>query len=116
MVTGTSVIGVVFDKGVIIAADSLGSYGSMAKLRHIPRIFKVNDSTVIGGHGDYADYQFLNEIVEARVTQDECLNDGYVYKPKSLFSWCTRVLYNRRSKFDPLWNRLVIAGLQDNEP
>merc|ERR1711881_599826 len=28
----------------------------------------------------------------------------------------TRVMYNRRSKFDPLWNNLVVAGLQDGEP
>jgi 20S proteasome subunit beta 7 len=115
-VTGTSVLGVAFDGGVLIAADVLGSYGSMAKLRHLPRVFKVNDSTVIAGHGDYADMQFLNQIIEDRVRLDECLNDGYFYKPKSLFSWCTRVLYNRRSKMDPLWNRLVIGGMQDGEP
>ena len=35
---------------------------------------------------------------------------------KALHSWLTRVLYNRRSKFDPLWNTFVVAGLQDNEP
>ena len=67
MVTGTSIIGVAFDSGVIIAADVLGSYGSMAKLRHLNRIFKVNDTTVIGADGDYADFQFLNEIIEDRV-------------------------------------------------
>jgi 20S proteasome subunit beta 7 len=66
-VTGTSVIGIAFDKGVIIAADSLGSYGSMAKLRNVQRIHKVNDSTVIGGHGDFADFQFLLDIIEAKV-------------------------------------------------
>ena len=47
--------------------------------------------------------------------QDICLNDGYTLKPKSLYSWCTRVLYNRRTKFDPLWNRLVIGGVQDGQ-
>ena len=35
---------------------------------------------------------------------------------QALHSWLTRVLYNRRSKFDPLWNTFVVAGLQDNEP
>jgi 20S proteasome subunit beta 7 len=67
MVTGTSVIGITFDKGVMIAADILGSYGSMAKLRNLPRIFKVNDKSVIGGHGDYADFQYLCDLIEAKV-------------------------------------------------
>ena len=31
---------------------------------------------------------------------------------QALHSWLTRVLYNRRSKFDPLWNTFVVAGLQ----
>jgi len=26
------------------------------------------------------------------------------------------VLYNRRSKFDPLWNVILVAGMQDGEP
>jgi len=116
LVTGTSVVGICFDKGVVIAADLLGSYGSMAQIRKLPRVFKVNDTTVIGGSGDYADFQYLHEIIKEKVNQDNCLNDGYVYKPKALYSWCTRVLYNKRSEFDPLWNRLVIGGLQDGAP
>lgn len=116
MVTGTSVLGIVFDKGVLIAADSLGSYGSMAHLRNLPRVFKVNDVTAVGGSGDYSDLQFLQEIIEDKVNADHCLNDGYVLKPRALFSWATRVLYNRRSKFDPLWNKLVIGGIENDQP
>jgi 20S proteasome subunit beta 7 len=116
MVTGTSVLGLTFDSGVIIAADLLGSYGSMAQLRQLPRVFKINDITAVGGSGDYSDFQFLHEIIKEKVNQDYCLNDGYVLKPKALYSWCTRVLYNRRSNFDPLWNKLVIGGIEDNQP
>lgn len=116
MVTGTSVVGITFEGGVLIAADLLGSYGSMAQMRNLPRIFKVNEQTVIGASGDYSDFQFLLEKINQKVNQDYCLNDGYVYKPKQLYSWCTRVLYNRRSNFDPLWNRLVIAGVQEDQP
>ena len=116
MVTGTSVLGVIFEGGVVIAADLLGSYGSMAQLRQLTRVFKINDVTAFGGSGDYSDLQFLHEKIKEKVNQDVCLNDGYVYKPKALFSWTTRVLYNRRSKFDPLWNKLVIGGMEDNQP
>lgn len=115
-VTGTSILGIKFEDGVVIAADLLGSYGSMAKLFQLPRLFKVNDQTVIGGTGDYADFQYLTDLIEDRVTSDYCYHDGYTYKPQALMTWCTRVLYNRRTKFNPLWNRLVIAGMQNTKP
>ena len=67
MITGTSVIGIAFDKGVIIAADLLGSYGSMAQLRNFQRVFKVNDSTVIGASGDLADFRFLHQVIQEKV-------------------------------------------------
>jgi len=116
LVTGTSVLGIQFDGGVMIAADLLGSYGSMAQFRNLPRVFKVNDVTVFGGSGDYADLQFMKDIIEQKTNTDHCLNDGYLLQPKALYSWCTRVYYNRRSEMDPLWNKLVIAGYQNEKP
>lgn len=47
MVTGTSVLGVKFSGGVIIAADMLGSYGSLARFRNISRLMKVKQSAVL---------------------------------------------------------------------
>lgn len=115
-VTGTSVLGVVFDKGVMICADVLGSYGSLARFRDCPRVVKVNEQTVLGAGGDYSDFQYLYSVIEQKVIDEECLDDGFNLKPKSLYCWLTRVLYNRRSKFDPLWNTLVVGGMQDGEP
>ncbi|XP_033725071.1 proteasome subunit beta type-4-like [Pecten maximus] len=115
-VTGTSVLGLKFNGGVIIAADMLGSYGSLARYRNLSRLLKVNNSTVIGCGGDYADFQFLKSTITQRVIDEECWDDGFQYTPKSLFSWMTRVMYNRRSNFDPLWNTYVVSGMQDGEP
>ena len=47
---------------------------------------------------------------------EECLNDGFGYTPCSLFSWLTRVMYNRRSNINPLWNTYVVAGWHEDEP
>lgn len=116
MTSGSSVLGVKFDGGVVIAADTLGSYGSLARYRNCSRVMKVNDTTVLGAGGDYADYQFLKSLIEQRVIDDECLNDGFSYTPRSLYSWMTRVMYNRRSKFNPLWNTVLVAGLENGEP
>ena len=65
--TGTSVLGVKFDGGVAIAADKLGSYGSLARYRDVSRILKVNECTIMGAGGDYADFQFIKSIIEQRV-------------------------------------------------
>ena len=65
--TGTSVLGLIFDGGVMLAGDMLGSYGSMAKFRSIERIIKVNNSTVLGATGDIADFQHLQSIIEQKV-------------------------------------------------
>lgn len=67
MVTGTSVLGLKFNGGVMIAADMLGSYGSLARFRNISRIMKVNDCTVLGASGDYADFQYLKQVIEQMV-------------------------------------------------
>lgn len=48
--------------------------------------------------------------------EEECLDDGFHYTPKSLYSWLTRVMYYRRSKFDPLWNTVIVAGLENGKP
>ncbi|XP_064596250.1 proteasome subunit beta type-4-like [Liolophura sinensis] len=115
-VTGTSVLGITFKGGVMIAADMLGSYGSLARYRDCSRVMKVNDTTVLGAGGDYADYQYIKSVIEQRVIDEECLDDGFTYTPATLFSWLTRVMYSRRSNFNPLWNSLVVAGLEDKKP
>lgn len=111
---GTSVLGVKFDGGVLITADRLGSYGSLARFRGISRVMKVNERTVMAAGGDYADYQFLHDVVHQRVIDEECLDDGISYTPKALHSWLTRVMYNRRSRFNPLWNSVVIGGVEND--
>lgn len=114
--TATSVLAIKFKEGVIIAADMVGSYGSLARFRDCPRVFKVNENIIVGAGGDYADFQYLRDIIEQKVIDDECIDDGFKMKPKALYHWLTRVLYNRRSQMDPLWNNYVIGGLQDGEP
>ncbi|XP_015472175.1 proteasome subunit beta type-4, partial [Parus major] len=115
MVTGTSVLGLKFSGGVILAADTVGSYGSLARFRGISRLLKVNDSTVLGASGDLADFQHLRQLLEQMVIDEELLGDGHSYSPRALHSWLTRVLYNRRSKINPLWNSVLIAGVYGGE-
>ncbi|KAG7457636.1 hypothetical protein MATL_G00229230 [Megalops atlanticus] len=88
-------------------------FGSLARFRNISCLTKVNDSTILGASGDYADYQYLKQIIEQLAfmrIDEELLGDGHSYSPKAMHSWLTRVMYNRRSKMNPLWNTVVIGG------
>lgn len=115
-VTGTSVMGMIFKDGIMLAADTLGSYGTLARYRDLSRVSVVNDATVIAAGGDYADFQYLKSIIEQRVIDENCYDDGFNYTPQSLFSWLTRVMYNRRSKYDPLWNTFAVGGINNGKP
>jgi len=114
--TGTSVLAIQFNGGVAFAADTLASYGSLARYRNCERLLKVNDTTMIGCMGDYADFQYLKNIIEQMAIEDACKDDKIAMTPRSLHSWITRVLYNKRSKMDPLWTTIVVGGVENGEP
>lgn len=114
--TGTSVVAIVYKSGVVIGADMLGSYGSLARFPGISRLCKASDNSVVGFSGDIADGQYIADVLERR-NIDEMTRDatGVTTSPLALHSWLTRVMYNRRSKFDPLWNSAVVAGFKDEK-
>lgn len=115
IVTGTSVLGLAFDGGVIIAADTLVSYGSLARFRSCERVMVVNKNTVVAATGDYADYQYITNIIKQKQIDEKQWNDGLQLYPAALHSWITRVSYNKRSKFQPIWCSWIVGGLQPNE-
>ncbi|KAJ3364216.1 Proteasome subunit beta type-7 [Kappamyces sp. JEL0680] len=84
-VTGTSVLGIKYKDGIMLAADTLASYGSLAQTRDMERLASVSEF--------YAD-------------------DGHSLGPEHIHEFLARVLYERRSKNDPLWNSLVVGGFK----
>lgn len=105
-----------YDKGVIIAGDKLISYGNLARYHNVDRVFKINENIILGMSGDYADFQFIKQYIDETILSDFSTDDKIALKPKDLYTWLTRVLYNRRSRFNPLWLDIVVGGLQDTEP
>jgi len=114
-VTGTSVVAVRYADGILMAADTLGSYGTLARYRQIHRIVSLGD-VLIGGTGDISDFQFILKDLEALRTQEYCHGDGEYLNARETWSYLTRRMYARRNKFDPLWNQLVIAGFRNGKP
>jgi len=116
MVTGSSVIAMRCADGVVLASDTLASYGSLARFREVSRLHKATDQCVLGVGGDFSDFQELKMMIDRATTRDYCYDDGHILSPKAIHQYVARVMYNRRNKMDPLWNYVVIAGVQDEEP
>lgn len=88
-----------------------GSYGSTKRYKSFPRLARANETTVVGAGGELSDFQYLKDLLDELDEDDFCAGDGLRRTPSALCSYLTRVLYNRRSRFDPLWNSLVVGGV-----
>eukprot|EP01119_Soliformovum_irregulare_P005773 TRINITY_DN17525_c0_g1_i1.p1 TRINITY_DN17525_c0_g1~~TRINITY_DN17525_c0_g1_i1.p1 ORF type:complete len:273 (-),score=64.95 TRINITY_DN17525_c0_g1_i1:235-1053(-) len=111
IVTGTSVLGIKYKDGILIAADTLASYGSLARFKVLERVKTLGTQTIVGGSGDYSDFQAIMKILEDLNLEDELADDGAKLTPASIHSYLTRVLYGRRNKMDPLWGSILIGGV-----
>merc|ERR1712037_157306 len=85
-VTGGSILGIMFEGGVLLAGDRLGAYGGLHR------------------------FQYIEEILEDEQRENDMRNDGYELGPSEYFNLMGRIMYNRRSKGNPLWNRIIVAG------
>jgi len=98
----------------MMIADTLGSYGSLARYKTLERIVKVSETTVVGAGGEYSDFQQLQKYFQDIAIEDFNEQDG-ARSPAELHSWLGRVMYNRRSKVNPLWNHVLLAGFDEGK-
>ena len=117
--TGTSVVGLVYDGGVLLAADTLLSYGSMAKSFNTPRLYSIEDRILVGASGEYSDLQEIIAKVKALALEESTtssMESIYVERKlpaKSLWNYLRAVMYQKRSKQNPYWNDVVVAGYDE---
>lgn len=52
-------LGLRYKDGVMLASDTLASYGSMARFMDVRRLHPLGDNTVLGTSGDLSDMQYL---------------------------------------------------------
>lgn len=116
IVTGTSVLGIKYADGVMMIADTLGSYGSLARFKNMQRLHAVSDNTLLGVSGEMSDFQFIKNLLQQQTIQEFTYDDGCKLEANEIHSYLSRVLYNRRTKVDPLWNQILTAGIVDDKP
>lgn len=113
IVTGTSVIGVIYRNGVLMAADCLASYGSLARFRDVQRLSPVGNNTVLGTSGDISDLQALLESLQEIQIDEYTMNDGHHLSPWNYHHYIAELMYQRRSNMDPLWNSHIVGGVRN---
>ncbi|GAP90404.2 putative proteasome component PRE4 [Rosellinia necatrix] len=124
VVTGTSVLAMKFKDGVVIAADNLASYGSLARFPDVKRLRTFASSSVVGFGGDVSDMQYLDRHLTELAIDEAYAGGGAsataqrpTLNARNLHKYLSKLLYHRRSKFDPLWNHLLVAGMdEDGQP
>ncbi|ODV92134.1 hypothetical protein CANCADRAFT_82607 [Tortispora caseinolytica NRRL Y-17796] len=114
IMTGTSVIATKFKGGIVMAADNLASYGSLARFRDQERIVKVGERTVVGISGDISDLQYVERLLDQLVvdTSYDCEGTEIAnLEPANVYEHLAYVLYGRRNKMNPLWVACVVGGV-----
>ncbi|KAJ6830926.1 proteasome subunit beta type-4 [Iris pallida] len=114
-VTGTSVLGMKYKDGVIFAADTGGSYGSTLRYKSVERIKLIGKHSLLGASGEISDFQEILRYLDELVLYDNMWDDGNSLGPKEIHNYLNRVMYNRRNKFNPLFNSLVLGGVKNGQ-
>ncbi|KAF2456705.1 nucleophile aminohydrolase [Lineolata rhizophorae] len=129
IVTGTSVVAMKFKDGVVIATDNLASYGALARFTNVKRLRQFNTRAVLGFGGDVSDMQYLDRLLSSLSIREnysayassadsaDATEASAELNAKNLHTYLSKVMYKRRSDFNPLWNAILVAGLDgDGKP
>lgn len=73
---------------------------------------------MIGIGGDVSDMQYFDRLLSSLDIRENYLSSSeHSLNAKNLHTYLSKVLYKRRSDFNPLWNQLLVAGLdEDDQP
>jgi len=111
VITGSSVLGIVYDGGVLLACDLLGSFGSLARYRNISRMYPLSpSSTLIGASGEFSDFQFICKQLEKEMLSEYEHDDGNILTGSEIHKYLSRVYYYHRNRFNPLYNVVLVAA------
>jgi 20S proteasome subunit beta 7 len=55
--------------------------------------------------------QYLDRLLNSLDTEEAYGSSGHTLNAKNLHTYLSKVFYKRRSDFNPLWNQVLVAGL-----
>ncbi|MBN2230805.1 MAG: proteasome subunit beta [Candidatus Thorarchaeota archaeon] len=111
--TGATVVGIKCTDGVVVATDSLISWGTMILSEKGVKAFKLTDTIVLASAGLTSDYQMLVNRLQAQIKLYE-LNQKRAITVKALSKMIANMLYSIR--MTPLYVQTVVVGVDAQGP
>ncbi len=111
--TGATVVGMKCSDGVVVATDSLITWGTFVLTDKGIKAFKLTDTIVLASAGLTSDYQMLVNRLKAQIKLYE-LNQKKDITVKALSKMIANTLYSRRMA--PLYIQTVVVGVDNDGP
>lgn len=111
--TGATVVGIKCTDGVVVATDTLITWGTLTLSEKGVKAFKLTDSIVLASAGLTSDYQMLVNRLQAQIKLYE-LNQKKSITVKALSKMLANTLYSTRMA--PLYVQTVVVGVDANGP
>ena len=111
--TGATVVGIKCSDGVVVATDSLITWGTFVLSETGIKAFKLTDTIVLASAGLTSDYQMLVNRLQAQIKLYE-LNQKKEITVKALSKMLANTLYSRRMV--PLYVQTIVVGIDSDGP
>jgi proteasome beta subunit len=111
--TGATVVGIKCSDGVVVATDSLITWGTHVLTDKGVKAFKLTDTIVLASAGLTSDYQMLVNRLKAQIKLYE-LGQKKDITVKALSKMLANTLYARRMA--PLYVQTVVVGVDGDGP
>jgi 20S proteasome subunit beta 7 len=70
---------------------------------------------VLGFGGDVSDMQYLDRLLQSVDVRERYASPGHSLNAQNIHTYIGKILYRRRSDFNPLWNTVLVGGLDDDD-
>jgi proteasome beta subunit len=110
---GATTVGLIFNGGVILAAEKRVTYGYFIMSKGGKKVFKVSDSIGVACAGLIGDMQILAKEMEAQANLYS-MDVGRKISVRSAAKLMANVLFNRR--YAPLFTQTIVGGLDEEGP
>jgi proteasome beta subunit len=112
-VPGATTVGIVFQDGVILAAEKRVSYGFFIASKGGKKVFKITDQIGAACAGLVSDMQVLARDVEANANLFS-MDVGRKISVRAAAKLMSNILFNRRMM--PLITQTIVGGIDDEGP